>query len=295
MVSPERAADAPLVSIGVPVYNGGEYLEASLRSLLDQSYRTIELVISDNASTDGSGAICERMAAQDPRIVYVRQSENIGGVGNHNKVRELSRGRYFMWGSSDDLWQPSYVERCVQVLESRPDVVLAYAVNARIDEQGQRINEVPPGPPLDSDSVLDRFVALTDIWRVIEPFYGVIRKSALDRTAMMIRHPGFDRILLAELGLLGKFVQLPEPLYLRRVHAQQSINAYPSLRSRYRWINPDAKGRMVWPHVSYGLHFAKAAWRSAPALRGRAACLKHMVRWCHWHRQQLWEDLIGVE
>lgn len=295
MTAPEPAAKGPLVSIGVPVYNGGGYLEASLRSLLDQTHTHLELVISDNASTDGSSAVCERLAAQDARIVYVRQAENIGGVGNHNEVRRLSRGKYFMWGSSDDLWQPTYVERCVEVLEARPDVALVYSVNARIDEHGQRLDDIPAGPSLDSDSVLERFTRLADMWRAIEPFYGLIRKSALDRTAMMTRHPGFDRILLAELGLLGKFVQLPEPLYQRRIHAQQSIHAFPSLRSRYRWINPDAKGRFVWPHVAYALHFAGAAWRSAPGLRGRAACLGHMVRWCHWHKRQLWEDVIGVE
>lgn len=294
MAAPE-ARSGPLVSIGVPVYNGGGYLEASLRSLLDQSYRHIELVISDNASTDGSSEICRRLAGEDPRIVYVRQEVNIGGVGNHNKVRELSTGTYFMWGSSDDLWQPTYVERCVQVLEQRKDVVLAYSVNARIDGQGARLDDIPPGPALDSDSVLDRFVKLADMWRPIEPFYGLIRKSALDRSAWMTRHPGFDRILLAELGLMGKMVQIPEPLYWRRIHDQQSIHAFPSLRSRYRWINPDAKGRFVWPHFAYAWHFAAAAWRSAPGIAGRVACLGHMVRWCHWYKRSLWEDLVGAD
>jgi glycosyltransferase involved in cell wall biosynthesis len=295
MSSPEGAGAGPLVSIGLPAYNGGAYLEASIRSLLDQSYRHIELIISDNASTDGSSEVCQRLAAEDPRIVYVLQPQNIGGVGNHNAVRALAKGEFFMWASCDDLWKPTYVERCVDVLRTRPDVVLAYTVNARIDEHSAPLPDIPVGPRLDADSAVDRFVLLAEMYRAIEPFYGLIRRSALERCAMMTLHPGFDRILLTELGLHGKMVQLPEALYVRRIHGNQSINAFPSLRSRYRWINPRAQGRFVWPHFAYAWHFARAALRSAPGWRQRAACMHHMLRWCNWHREELWEDLRGAD
>jgi glycosyltransferase involved in cell wall biosynthesis len=289
------APPEPLVSIGLPVYNGGVYLEESIRSLLGQTYRNIEIVISDNASTDGSQTVCQRFASEDRRISYSRLPENVGGVANHNRVRELARGDFFMWASSDDLWQPSYVQQCVEILLARQDVVLVYSINVEINEHGTHVRDVPPGPRLDSESVFDRFVLLADMYRTIEPFYGLMRRQALLRTAPMVKHPGFDRILLAEIGLLGKLVQIPQALYCRRIHAQQSINAYPSLRSRYRWINPDANGRFVWPYMSYGYHFMMAALRSAPGLKARLACLWHMARWCKWHRSELWGDLVGVE
>ena len=83
----------PLVSIGLPVYNGASYLSESIDSLLAQTYRNIELVISDNASTDGTQALCERYVAQDARVVYSRRPENIGGVRNHSHVVGASARR----------------------------------------------------------------------------------------------------------------------------------------------------------------------------------------------------------
>lgn len=293
-VDVERALSTPLVSIGVPVYNGGSYLEASLRSLLAQTHTNIELVISDNASTDGSSEVCQEIARQDARVKYVRLPENIGGVRNHNKARELASGEFFMWGSCDDLWKPQYVERCLAVLMARPEVVLAYSLNARIDENSQSLADIPPGPTLDRASVFERFTILSEIDTPIEPFYGLIRRSALDRTAMFTLHPGFDRILLAELGLMGPMVQVPEALYCRRIHQQQSIHAYPGLKARYRWINPASKGKLVWPNFAYAWHFGGAVLRSAPGISGRAACLYHLVRWCNWHRKVLWEDIKGA-
>lgn len=289
------SAALPMVSIGVPVYNGGGYLAGSLQSLVGQTYANLEIIISDNASTDASGEVCLEFAARDPRIRYVRQPENIGGVANHNQVFELARGEFFMWASADDLWLPTYVERCVAELLAHPDVVLVYSINARIDEQGQAGEPISPGPPLDGDDAVERFTRLTDIYRPIEPFYGLARRDALLRSARMTRHPGFDRILLAELGLHGKLRQIAEPLYCRRIHGQQSIRAYPSLRSRYRWINPGCSQRFLWPHFEYARQFAAAALRSAPGGRARLGCLCHMLRWCSWHRQELWEDITGVE
>lgn len=292
--SPGGAAP-PLVSIGVPVYNGGSYLAGSLASLTGQGYRNLEIIISDNASTDGSGELCRELAARDPRVRYSRLPENIGGVANHNRVFELATGEFFMWASSDDLWAPAYVERCVAELQAHPDVVLVYTINARIDERGAAGAPIPPGPALDGDDVVERFARLTDIYRPIEPFYGLARRAALLRSARMTRHPGFDRILLAELGLHGKLRQIPEPLYSRRIHGQQSIRAFPSLRSRYAWINPGRSQRWLWPHFEYARQFTLAALRSAPGTRARLGCLWHMLRWCSWHRHELWEDVTGAE
>jgi glycosyltransferase involved in cell wall biosynthesis len=293
MTTPASQAP-PLVSIGLPVYNGGDYLAASLESLLAQTCGDFELIISDNASTDGSGDLCRAYAARDPRIRYARLPGNIGGVANHMRVVDLARGEFFMWASSDDLWKPTYVQRCLDVLRADPEVVLAYAINANIDEQGRHVRDVTPGPPLDVPDAVERFVILTDIYRAIEPFYGLMRRDALLRARRLARHPGFDRILLAEIGLMGKLRQVPEPLYQRRIHARQSVKAYPSLRSRYLWINPGLNPRLVWPHFSYARQFAVAALRSAPGVRARAGCLWHLLRWCNWHRAELWEDLAGT-
>lgn len=283
----------PLVSIGVPVYNGGSYLAGSLTSLTGQTYRNLEIIISDNASTDGSADVCRGFAARDPRVRYSRLAENIGGVANHNRVFEQAAGEFFMWASSDDIWLPTYVERCIAELRAHPDVVVVYSINARIDGDGRAGEPIPSGLPLDSDDVVERFARLMDIYRPPVFFYGLVRRAALLRVARMARHPGFDRMLFAELGLHAKFRQIPEPLYCRRIHEQQSIRAFPSLRSRYRWINPGRSQRFLWPHVEYARGFAAAALRSAPGATARAACLWEVLRWCNWHRRELWADLVG--
>src|SRR2546426_6424374 len=115
------------VSIGLPVFNCDPLLRQAVDSLLTQTYSDFELVISDNASTDGTEAICREYAAKDHRVRYYRGERNRGAVWNWNRVFELSGGEYFKWAAHDDLCAPDYVERCVEVLDRDPSVVLCYA------------------------------------------------------------------------------------------------------------------------------------------------------------------------
>jgi glycosyltransferase involved in cell wall biosynthesis len=92
----------PLVSVGLPVYNGERYLSRALDSILEQSLSDFELIISDNASSDTTEAICRDYARRDPRIRYVRQRENLGAPRNWNFVVHEARGRYFKWASASD-------------------------------------------------------------------------------------------------------------------------------------------------------------------------------------------------
>jgi glycosyltransferase involved in cell wall biosynthesis len=116
----------PAVTVGVPVYNSERFLAETLRSILAQTYTDFELVISDNASTDRTGAICEEFARADSRIHYVRRPQNIGLPRNYNSLVGLARGRYFKWSSSNDLTQPRFLAACVPTLDARRDVVLVY-------------------------------------------------------------------------------------------------------------------------------------------------------------------------
>src|ERR1700754_583434 len=95
---------APRLSIGLPVYNSEDYLAESLEALLGQSFEDFELIISDNASTDGTADICRRYRGQDSRIRYIRQPRNIGGAPNHNFLVHEARGELFKWASHDDLY-----------------------------------------------------------------------------------------------------------------------------------------------------------------------------------------------
>ena len=115
------------VSVGLPVYNGEKYLDHALRTLVSQTHEDLEIIISDNASTDGTRRICEEYAARDPRIRYYCQPVNRGGSYNHNFVARQATAPYFRWYSADDWMAPDCIEQCVTVLDSEPDVVLAWA------------------------------------------------------------------------------------------------------------------------------------------------------------------------
>ncbi len=116
----------PLVSIGVPVYNGEKSLARTLDCLLGQTYKNIELILSDNASTDATAQICQKYCAQDSRIRYVRQEKNLGLHGNWTYVADQARGEFFMWAAADDYWEPEFVEVLAKKLLEEPDAVSAF-------------------------------------------------------------------------------------------------------------------------------------------------------------------------
>src|SRR5262245_7281116 len=104
---------APTASICLPVFNGDNFVRQTIRSILDQTFTDFELIISDNASTDGTAAICEQFVAQDPRVRYYRSDVNRGLAWNFNRAFELARGRYVAWIGHDDLMAADYIKRCV--------------------------------------------------------------------------------------------------------------------------------------------------------------------------------------
>ncbi|HQH27844.1 MAG TPA: glycosyltransferase family 2 protein, partial [Oligoflexia bacterium] len=115
---PENQA---LVSIGLPVYNGEKFLRRALNSLTGQDYGNIELIISDNDSTDSTAQICGEFLAHDRRIRYYRCETNIGMAANFVRVLNLARGDYFMWAACDDWWDKRFVSCLLQALMEHPD------------------------------------------------------------------------------------------------------------------------------------------------------------------------------
>ena len=138
------AERTPRVSIGLPVYNGEEFLEEAIVSILSQTYQDFELIISDNASTDLTEKICQKYAAQDARIVYSRNVENVGIMNNHNLTFRRARGEYFRFAGYDDVWAPTLLERLVTELDKRPEVVVCYPAFVLIDGQGNETGVLYP-------------------------------------------------------------------------------------------------------------------------------------------------------
>src|ERR1700737_36255 len=214
---------APLVSVGIPVYNAQRYLREALDSLVAQDYGAIELIISDNGSTDETPAICREYAARDSRIRYERAEQNQGAIWNFNRVFELARGEYFMWAAYDDLREPSYVRRCVEALEQHRDAVLCCTDVRFIDEAG-RVTEPDPRMRLKhpvGETRADRVRALAgaNFWVDI---YGLIRSKALSSSRLAQPVWGFDVLLLLELCLRGDVIVVPEPLFSYRLFANKT-------------------------------------------------------------------------
>lgn len=267
----------PRLTIGLPVRNGGRYLPASLDSLLNQTYTDFELIISDNASTDDTAAICRRYARRDSRIRYLRQKHNIGAAPNHNVVVRAGRGELFKWAGHDDLYEPSLLARCVQALDADADSVLAWCQSALIDEDGAVRTEVA-AYPASTDSPLphERFAhVLFD--RGGDDDYGIIRMDLLRRTAMSGSHYHADRTLVAELALHGRFRRIPVVLYYRRDLPDRAGSPKRGVRDWCVTHDPRRASRFRHPTVRL---LGEYVWGFVTAIR--RASLTPVQRWrCH--------------
>jgi glycosyltransferase involved in cell wall biosynthesis len=214
---------SPPLTIGLPVYNGQNYVSESLDSLLAQTYTDFELIISDNASTDSTEEICRDYAARDSRIRYVRQPMNMGAAPNHNYLVQSARGRLFKWAAHDDLFAPKLVERCIEALEDRPELILAHAYMGTADEHGNTLAIYDYRLDTDSPRASKRFRSLmfTDGG---DDFYGVIRTDVMRRIAPHNSYHNAGRKLVAEMSLYGPFHQVPEVMFFRREHPGRGDN-----------------------------------------------------------------------
>jgi glycosyltransferase involved in cell wall biosynthesis len=238
------AAPGPVLTIGVPVYNGERYLAAAVGSVLAQSFDDFELIISDNASSDGTEAVGRRLAASDHRVTYRRNVKNVGLSANFNLLVPLARGRLFKWAPADDALRPGYLERCVAVLDADPSVALAYPKTDFVDSDGAPLDLEDPGWNLTSDDVSERLLYAILADQFMNCVLGVIRTDALRRTRLMPRYPGGDYRMIAELLVIGKCVEVPERLYVRRIHKGSTagnVADMPWLRRYYSGSRPEMR------------------------------------------------------
>ena len=168
----------PRVTIGLPVYNGERHLRESVESILAQTFEDFELIISDNASTDGSGAIAREVAARDPRVRYHRHPRNLGGAYNHNWVVGQARGEYFRWASDDDIIEPTFLERMVEALDARPDAGLAFPRARIIDGDGAVVRDYDERIMRDDPRPRERLVSVMQE-RECSPGFGLMRTAVL--------------------------------------------------------------------------------------------------------------------
>jgi len=253
----------PLVSIGMPVYNGERFVHQAVESILVQDYENFELIISDNASTDSTGNICQRYADRDARIRYVRNETNLGASPNHKRVFEMARGDYFKWAAHDDECLPTFLSRCMSVFEEAPQsVVLVYPQSLIIDEEGRVIGEYRASIEAKASRPHRRLPGVLSNVVLGTPAYGVIRANALKQTRLIDAFSSSDYVLFAELAMLGEIWELPEPLWRKRFHPARSMVAHKTVQDFDAWLDTRCPRRLrvLSPCYKLAFEYLRSAW-----------------------------------
>jgi glycosyltransferase involved in cell wall biosynthesis len=210
---PGESSGDPLVTIGMPVYNGAQFVEEAIRSLLAQIERDFVLVISDNCSTDATPDICSRLAAEDPRILYVRQEVNIGAMSNFEFLLDSARGTYFAWAAHDDIHAPEFLSEGVKQLEESPNAVGCVFGVALLDESSTPLLVEPARTGLASPNSAKRLRA---VGMGGSQFYGLFRLSSLKRILNQSFLPDLPQawdLFIYRLALYQPFAVSRRPLF----------------------------------------------------------------------------------
>jgi glycosyltransferase involved in cell wall biosynthesis len=297
----------PLVSVGLFVYNGERFLEEALRSILDQTFTDFELIISDNASTDRTGEISEAYAKRDHRIRYYRSEKNMGAGWNSRRVYELATGKYFKLAAVDDLIEPDFLRRCVEILESDPGCVVAYAATKEVDENGIFIKNYVTPMKTDSNDPIARFRERLLIASWSYEIFGVMRMSALRQIPPQGSYVSADEMLLARLSLLGRFHEIPERLFISRHHSRQSIKTLPvrleqsrrfRLTDRYpalpapEWWDPAKTRAISFPEFRQLYEYFLSIYRSPLSANQKLRSFPILLVWIRIHFWHMLKDLL---
>lgn len=219
---------APLVSIGMPVFNEARFIKEALNTLIAQSYTNIEILVSDNASTDDTYLICEQYRNEHPRIRIQRFESNQGAAANFRHTLAQSTGKYFMWAAGHDRWSHDYIEKCVETLEMNPSASLAFASTLWIDDKGNPYPKSTGWTDTRGLDIISRFFVV--FWGNMNPVLGLIRRSYLKENDFK-DIIGADLVLLTQLALKGDFIHAEGATWNRREF--RSETSYAQKVKRY--------------------------------------------------------------
>ena len=209
----------PKVTIGLPIYNGEKYMRESIESILNQDYQDFEFIISDNASTDSTGEICQEYAKNDKRIKYYRNNVNIGVGNNYTRVVELAEGSdYFMWSSHDDLWNKNFLSKTLTALEKNSTASLCCTKVNFIDLEGNIIhdfsNNTPMSLGLDTTnmSIVKKYKIFIDklCFCIV---YGLYRYSEIKKVMPFPNIYSGDFAFILKFLLIGDVIKVDEVLF----------------------------------------------------------------------------------
>lgn len=283
---------SPVISVGMPVYNAERFLGEAIESILSQTYSDFELIISDNASTDGTADICAGFAQRDSRIRIFRQSINLGVARNYNYVFTQSSGTYFRWASANDLCAPVLLQICKDVLDRHSEVVLCFGETDFIGDKAQVYRHDDASLALTDARPSDRFIHLLEHLNLNTACGGVFRSDALRKTRLERPYPGGDLVLLAELALHGSFHKVPDCLFFRRM----SVDTATSCRSKDQILQmyyPGSTSRFFWPEWSASFGYLDAVRRSPIGISAKSRLLCYLAKTqFYWRKGRLWREFF---
>jgi hypothetical protein len=235
----------PRVTIGMTLYNVERYLPLALDSVLAQDYPDFEIVACDNASTDRTWEIVSDRAARDSRLRIYRNESNLGMSANFRRVVELARGELFHLHAHDDLAAPGLLTACVAALDAAgPEAVVAYPLTRLIDGDGRELCSWRDPVELRSSRAWQRVGHWAARSNLCNELFGVVRTSALRRTHLQSdRVVSPDVVMLTELAALGRFVEVPQELFFRRMHAGGTHQGERTVEQIAAFLEPNVPRR----------------------------------------------------
>ncbi|MEO6212469.1 MAG: glycosyltransferase [Vicinamibacterales bacterium] len=279
------SAGAPLVTVGLPVFNGERFLARALDSLLAQQFVDFEIHIFDNGSTDATVSIADSYAARDPRVRVSRSALNVGVEANFARALAAASGSYFMWAGCDDWWASTYVSRLLSTLERRPDAVVAMSAVERVDETGRVIDVVRHAGASDPSRLTPwQLTMLLAGGRPYHLFiYGLYRTPFLQRA-----FTGFapvvaaDRLFMCRVAMAGGFGYVDDVLHRRLVRQAPLAERYAEEPIGRLWRGSWARWKLVLAAGSYlyrspVLPRSRRIWIPAVVLRFAKATLGHTL------------------
>ena len=209
----------PPVAIGLPVYNGAEFLDEAMASLCAQDFAGLRIVVSDNASTDATPDILAAWAARDTRIELHRQRENLGMIGNFAFVRQQAQARWFMLAAHDDRWSPGFVSALHDAATREPGCLLAVPQVVKTTLSGEEdLRFAVPASLLEARGLARRMALLR--WAQSGWIYGLVDRAALLRAQVATERFGHawgnEFVTMLPFLLSGRVVASNAAIYFQR-------------------------------------------------------------------------------
>ena len=277
------SSEYPLVSIGIPVYNGENFLSEALDCILAQTYPNIEILISDNCSTDSTAAICKDYLRRDSRIRYFRQPTNKGAAYNYNYVVHNTSGKYFKWASHDDLIGPDFIMLCVEQLEQDNAVSLAATKTTIIDKDGATLKTIDSELFANAEGISNRLGEYFNYYYddlEANQVFGVYRRSLLLQSSLIANYPSSDLMLLGQIAMLGKITLIEAPIFYRRDHDNTSLRANRSSSEVAQWFDATkSKDNRPFPLFSRLRDYLTFTLKRPIGVKEKMVCFFLIAKW----------------